>query len=105
MSSLVENVVSLLRDVSDAGQNETAENILAEFDIDAFDLSEIEGGWRWIALTAIKTLHDFSASDFLDDGPNIYQSNGYVFVRFSHPVMSNTCWAIFESETTGLHAA
>lgn len=104
MSSLVENVVSLLRCFSRAGDSESSEDILAEFDLDAFELVEIEGGWRWIGTTSIKTLHGFSDSDFRDDGPNIYKSNDCVIVRFNHPVTNDICWLVFESETTGLHA-
>jgi hypothetical protein len=103
MSSLVETVVEMLRSVSSAGENEDAENILSDFQIDPFDLADIEGGWKWVAMTTVKSLSGFSPSAFKESGPNVYRSNDCVIIRFSHPVMSRMTWMIFESETTGLH--
>ena len=103
MSSLVETVVEVLRSVSDAGENEDAENILSDFQIDPFDLADIEGGWKCVAMTTIKSLSGFSPSDFKESGPNVYRTNDCILIRFTHPVMNTMAWMIFESETTGLH--
>lgn len=101
MASLMQ---SILEKIQQPGSQLTEEECLASLDLDANEIAAVEGGWEIVDAGDITApaFDDLAKTDFVTDGPPVYERHGYMIVRGMR--MGETpIWFVFEPAGTGLH--